>query len=96
MPFLIIKYQCIHKGGKMDIKRQPVAINIYEMKKLVEIEAIRPDLRGYNVSKKVHVILQEWLRENLKKQENKQSSNAEFMYSGHQDPLFDAAAAALT
>jgi|TARA_Y100000296_G_scaffold781_1_gene769 hypothetical protein len=65
----------------MEKIRQQVAINTDEIKKLSEIEKIRPDMQNYSISKKVHVALQEWIRENLKNT----SSNHDTMplsYSG--------------
>lgn len=42
--------------------RQPVTLNAEQVRKLAEIEAMRPDLQGYTVSRKVHVALQEWFK----------------------------------
>lgn len=50
-------------------KRQQVSINPEELQKLEEIENKRPDVKGYTISKKVHVALQEWFKENLKSSE---------------------------
>lgn len=52
------------------MKRQQVAINPDEIEKLAKIEKIRPDMQDLSVSKKVHVALQEWFKENLKSSEN--------------------------
>ena len=46
-------------------KRLGFSINKKEMRKLKEIESIRPDLRGYNLSAKTHVALQEWFKVNF-------------------------------
>ena len=42
----------------MEKIRQQVAINTDEIKKLSEIEKIRPDMQNYSISKKVHVAQQ--------------------------------------
>ena len=52
------------------IKRQMVSIQPEEIEKMIKIEQIRTDLRDYNISKKVHLALQEWFKENLKSQES--------------------------
>jgi phosphohistidine swiveling domain-containing protein len=44
-------------------KRQLVQIPAEQVKKLVEIEGLRKDIAGYPISKKVHVLLQEKLRD---------------------------------
>lgn len=54
------------QAQKMVKKRQPVTINPEELAKLTKMEKIRPDLQDLSVSKKVHVALQEWFKENLK------------------------------
>ena len=46
----------------MTEKRQMVQIPAEQVKKLNEIEATRSDLKGYTVSKKVHLLLQEKLK----------------------------------
>jgi hypothetical protein len=59
-------------------KRQLIQIPAEQVKKLEELEAIRPDLKDYSVSKKVHLLLQEKLAELLKDQasiQNKDGSN---------------------
>ncbi len=48
-----------------EFKRTHVSINPPEIKKLKEIEKIRKDLIDSTVSQKVHIIIQEWLRETL-------------------------------
>jgi len=47
-------------------RRTHVSINPEELEKLDDVEQKRPDMKGYNISKKVHVALQEWFKENLK------------------------------
>ena len=44
-------------------KRQLVQIPAEQVRKLVEIEGLRKDIAGYPISKKVHVLLQEKLRD---------------------------------
>ena len=44
-------------------KRQLVQISAEQVKKLVEIEGLRKDIAGYPISKKVHIFLQEKLRD---------------------------------
>lgn len=48
-------------------ERQTVSINPRELERFSQIEALRPDLRGDNISAKVHVALQEWFKDQLTK-----------------------------
>ena len=52
------------KGDPM--KRHLIQIPSEQVKKLMEIDQIRPDLAGYPISKKVHMLMQEKLAEIFK------------------------------
>src|SRR3989338_6406360 len=49
-------------------ERQIIQIPAEQVQKLADIEAIRPDLKGYPLSRKVHILLQERLSEGMKQQ----------------------------
>ena len=46
-------------------KRFGFNINAKEMKRLKEIETIRPDLRGHTLAERMHIALQEWFKVNF-------------------------------
>ncbi len=57
-----------------EFKRTHVSINPDEIQKLKEMERFRKDLVGSSVSKKVHIIIQEWLRDTLNSVPKKKKS----------------------
>ena len=54
-------------------KRQIIQIPSEQVKKLKELEKIRKDLEGYPISKKIHILLQEKLREEFRQTVKKPS-----------------------
>ena len=59
------------------MKRQLIQIPAEQVNKLREIDAVRPDLKDYPISKKVHILLQEKLAELLKSQaDSKEKASA--------------------
>ena len=47
------------------VNRLGFNINAKELRKLKEIDSIRPDLRGYDTTTKAHIALQEWFKVNF-------------------------------
>tara|TARA_Y100000031_G_C8120029_1_gene337732 strand:- start:287 stop:511 length:225 start_codon:yes stop_codon:yes gene_type:complete len=67
--------------------RQQIQIPVDLINQIDKVVALRPDLEGYTVSKKVHLLLQEAIKENLRNATKGQAHSAPIVYSEMIPPL---------